>query len=56
MGKILLRKDYLGFESLNDISEDIEEAINNGQLPVEFQGSLRLTIEYVEEQNENSKH
>lgn len=44
-GKYVLK--YEGFESVLDIEEDIREYL--AELPLEFQGVVRITLEYIEE-------
>lgn len=44
------QKEYNGFESINDLSQDIDEAISEGEVipkdEPEFQGKLIVTMEY----------
>lgn len=59
MSKIRIwQKDYVGFESLSDLDRDISEAFDEKfnpavkQLPGEFEGTLRVTIEYINWEDE----
>lgn len=55
MSKIIWQKDYEGFEDLYDYFRDTTEAMdptfnpNMAEIPGEFQGTMRVTIEYIEE-------
>lgn len=57
MSKIIWQKDYEGFESLYDYFRDTDEAMdarfnsNMAEIPGEFQGTMRVTIEYIEEED-----
>jgi len=44
---IILNKCYEGFESALDLERDVHEMW--AQLPGEFQGTVKVTIEYIEE-------
>lgn len=54
-------KDYVGFESLSDIERDVSEALDERfnpaakLLPGVFEGTLRVTFDYIiwEKENEN---
>ena len=56
MSKIIWQKDYEGFESLYDYFRDTDEAMdarfnpNMIEIPGDFQGTMRVTIEYIEEE------
>lgn len=50
MKKIILKKEYHGFESAVDIERDISEMWEDSGLPGEFQGKVIVTVEYVEEE------
>lgn len=43
--KVILKKTY-DWNSYIDISEDIDQALNETDLPGEFEGELILTLEY----------
>ena len=50
--KIVMEKEYAGFESLNDLVEDVTEgALMEGMKDIEgeYQGTLKVTITYTEE-------
>lgn len=61
MSKIIWQKDYEGFEDLSDYFRDTDEAVdprfnpNMAEIPGEFQGTIRVTIEYIEEE-ENERN
>ena len=47
---ILLEKDYHGFESFTDMIRDVEEVFDfppGSKLDGEFEGTIRLKIEYL---------
>lgn len=52
----VLKRDYYGFESFPDLERDISEiwyepAMKN--IPAEYQGTMRVTIEYIPSEVEN---
>lgn len=50
--RVIWKHDYHGFESLSDLDRDIYESLDNRynekakDIPGEFQGTVRVTIEY----------
>lgn len=52
--RLIFKKEYEGFESLSDIGRDVSEAFDKdfnpdvAFLPGEFQGTVRVIIEYIE--------
>lgn len=52
----IFEQTYYGFEDLYDLSRDIEEAFNKDfnplvkDIPEEFQGKIKVTIEYEKEE------
>ena len=52
MNKKIFEKQYNGFESSFDIERDVYEAINeNEEIPKEFLGTIKITIEYIDNEN-----
>ena len=55
MSKIIFNKDYCGFEDICDLDRDISEAFDRDfnpemkNIPLEFMGTMRVTIEYFYE-------
>jgi len=55
MSKIIFNKDYHGFEDIYDLERDISEAFDvkfnpeMKNIPSEFMGTVRVTIEYFYE-------
>lgn len=48
----VFQKDYDGFESWTDVGRDIDEIWDNPamkDIPPEWQGTIRITIEYIPE-------
>lgn len=58
MAKVIFKKDYGGFESLSDFWRDTSECFDPDfnpemkDIPGEFQGTVKVTIEYVEPEQE----
>ncbi len=50
MKKILLDKEYCGFESWVDIDRDVAEMWDGSDIPGEGQGKIVVKIEYIEEE------
>lgn len=57
MSKVIYKKEYHGFEDFSDYWRDMDEAVRPEfnaamkDIPGEFQGTIRVTIEYVPEEN-----
>ena len=49
--QVLFMKKYHGFEDVVDIERDIYEAIQDSDIPAEFQGVVEVTITYKPEEN-----
>lgn len=55
---IIWQKSYHGFEATSDLERDISESLNSDyndkvkDIPGEFQGTLKVTIEYIPEEDE----
>lgn len=45
--KVLLEKEYCGFESASDIERDVSEAIE--KLTGEFSGTIKVVVTYEED-------
>jgi len=47
----LLQKDY-SWEELSDLERDVYEAVeyNDYDIPGEYEGTIRVTMEYIEEE------
>lgn len=58
MSKVIYEKEYHGFESLYDLGRDVYEAFDSRfnekakDIPGEFQGTVKVTIEYMESEDE----
>ena len=54
MKNLKFEKEYHGFESVYDLDRDISEIweYELKDVPGEFQGMLKVTIEYIPEENE----
>jgi len=57
MSKILLQKEYHGFESIDELinGEDFCYALEKSDIPGEFQGTLKVTVEYVPAEGEEDE-
>jgi hypothetical protein len=54
--KVIFQKDYHGFEDAVDIERDVSECFDARfnpameGIPGEFQGTIRVTVEYIPEE------
>jgi len=46
---IVFLKDYVGFEPLATLEDDIAEAIQDADMPGEFEGTVTASIVYSED-------
>lgn len=59
MKKVIFHKEYFGFEDLADLERDISEMWDdNEDIPGEFEGTVKVTIEYIDDNEEeiNGNH
>lgn len=54
MSKIILDTEYHGFESISELinGEDFCYALEKSDVPGEFQGTLKVTVEYIPAEGE----
>jgi hypothetical protein len=46
---IIFLKDYVGFEPLQDLRQDITDALYYAKIPIEFKGTITVSIVYSED-------
>lgn len=50
--KVIYEREYFGWEDLQDFDRDMSEAIEDADLPNDFEGAIKVTITYEEKKNE----
>ena len=55
MKKVIFQKEYFGFEDLSDLERDIYEMWDdNEDIPSEFEGTVKVTIEYIDDEEDEA--
>lgn len=48
---LIFHKQYQGFESTIDIGRDMQEMLEDADVPAEFTGTMTITVTYTEEED-----